>query len=139
MSTSNVALAALPSALPSPTTTAGEKHTDEEMGDLNSSVEKPSSSEVNWDGDDDPLNPMNWKASKRWLNLVIIAMMAFITYVPGCETGMERQLTSSSTDHSPQPRLRLVYRWSRKRSISPIHIWLHLWSPSLCLALQSAL
>lgn len=82
MSTSNAAVAALPSAPALPTTTVGEKHTDEEMGDRSSSVEKSSSNVVNWDGDDDPLNPMNWKASKKWTNLGIIAMMAFITYVP---------------------------------------------------------
>ncbi|KAK0513308.1 hypothetical protein JMJ35_004294 [Cladonia borealis] len=56
-----------------------EKPVDEEMEDVKSSVEKPSSDEVNWDDDDDPLNPMNWKASTRWLNLLVISMMAFIT------------------------------------------------------------
>ncbi len=67
-----------------------EKHVDEEMEDVKSSVEKPNLNEVNWDGDDDPLNPMNWKASKRWLNLLVIAMMAFITYGHRCEAAMEK-------------------------------------------------
>ena len=61
--------------------TAGEKNGDE----------KPSSTEVSWDGEDDQLNPMNWKASKKWLNLLIISVMAFITYVR-----RETQCTQSS-------------------------------------------
>ena len=67
-----------------------ENYIDQEMGDVKSSVEKPSSDTVNWDGDDDPLNPMNWKASKRWLNLLVIAMMAFITYDHRCEAVMDK-------------------------------------------------
>ena len=60
--------------------TTAEKHVNERMEDVKISVQRPNLNEVNWDGDDDPLNPMNWKASKRWLNLLVIAMMALITY-----------------------------------------------------------
>ena len=88
--TSNTAVAALPSPPSSPTMNTAEKHVDEEMDVVKSSVEKPSSNEVNWDGDDDPLNPMNWKASKRWLNLLVISMMAFITYGHRCVAAMEK-------------------------------------------------
>ena len=137
--TSNRAVAALPSPSQLPTMNTAEKHGDQEMEDVKSSVEKPSSDEVNWDGDDDPLNPTNWKASKRWLNLLVIAMVAFITYDHRCEAAVESLLISSLIDLSLQLCLRLVYHWSRKRSISPPQIWLHLSFPYLCLALQLVL
>lgn len=75
-----MAVAALPSPSSSSTMTTAEKHVNERMEDVKISVQRPNLNEVNWDGDDDPLNPMNWKASKRWLNLLVIAMMALITY-----------------------------------------------------------
>ena len=82
MSTSDATEAAKLTPPPTPPTTAAKKYldeADEDLRGLEPSVEKPKADEVSWDGDDDPLNPMNWKASKRWLNLLIIAMMAFIT------------------------------------------------------------
>lgn len=88
MSTPSTAVAAKLSSSPSPMMSAAEKHVDEEIGDAKSSVEKPSPNGVNWDSDDDPLNPMHWKTSKKWLNLVVIAMMAFITYVARCEAAI---------------------------------------------------
>ena len=82
MSTFDATEAAKPTPPPSPTTTAAMKHSDEADEDvigLGPSVEKTKADEVGWDSEDDPLNPMNWKASKKWLNLLIIALMAFIT------------------------------------------------------------
>ena len=82
MSSSDATEAAKPTPPPTPTTTAARKHSDEVDEDvigLGPSVEKPKADEVSWDSDDDSLNPMNWKASKKWTNLLIIAMMAFIT------------------------------------------------------------
>ena len=43
--------------------------------------EKGSSIDVDWADENDQLNPANWRASKKWRNLLIIAAMAFITYV----------------------------------------------------------
>ena len=43
-------------------------------------IEKSSPFKVNWDGENDELNPVNWKGSRKWLNLLIISLMAFITY-----------------------------------------------------------
>ena len=43
--------------------------------------EKSTSSRVNWDGDNDELNPQNWTAAKKWQNMVVIGMMTYITYV----------------------------------------------------------
>ena len=82
MPTSGATEAAKLTPPPTPPTTAAKKHSDEADEDprgLGPSVEKPRADEVSWDSDDDPLNAMNWKASKKWLNLLIIAMMAFIT------------------------------------------------------------
>lgn len=34
---------------------------------------------VSWESDNDQLNPMNWSASKRWANTVVISVMTFST------------------------------------------------------------
>ena len=34
---------------------------------------------VDWDGDHDPDNPLNWSAKKKWRNLVIISSITLIT------------------------------------------------------------
>jgi len=40
---------------------------------------QPASKEINWDGDQDKLNPINWNPRKKWLILGIISTMTFIT------------------------------------------------------------
>jgi hypothetical protein len=37
---------------------------------------------VDWDGPDDPENPMNWTQRKKMQQLVLMAANTFITYVP---------------------------------------------------------
>ena len=39
----------------------------------------PASNIVDWDGPDDPKNPMNWPMSLRWLQVAIIALLTFTT------------------------------------------------------------
>ena len=41
--------------------------------------EKPSAVKVDWDSKDDQLNAMNWTASEKWRNVLIISVMAFVT------------------------------------------------------------
>lgn len=36
---------------------------------------------VDWDGPDDPTNPMNWKASKKTATIVLASLITFITCV----------------------------------------------------------
>lgn len=36
---------------------------------------------VDWDGDNDPEHPRNWSARTKWANIVIISILALITYV----------------------------------------------------------
>jgi multidrug resistance protein len=43
--------------------------------------EKSASNIVNWDGENDELNPLNWKPGKKWRNLGVVCMMTVITYV----------------------------------------------------------
>jgi hypothetical protein len=39
---------------------------------------------VNWDGPDDPEKPLNWPASKKWINIALISSITFLTLViPG--------------------------------------------------------
>ena len=35
--------------------------------------------QVIWDSDNEPHNPVNWKASLKWKNLGIISSMSFVT------------------------------------------------------------
>jgi hypothetical protein len=37
---------------------------------------------VDWDGPDDPENPMNWTTRKKMQQLVLMAANTFITYAP---------------------------------------------------------
>ncbi|EXJ76294.1 uncharacterized protein A1O5_00802 [Cladophialophora psammophila CBS 110553] len=34
---------------------------------------------VHWGGPDDPENPLNWSARKRWLNIILLSYMTFLT------------------------------------------------------------
>ena len=36
---------------------------------------------VDWDGPDDPNNPVNWSSKKKWGNIAIMAAITFLTYV----------------------------------------------------------
>lgn len=35
---------------------------------------------VDWDGSDDSENPVNWPASKRWTQIIMISILGFIMY-----------------------------------------------------------
>ena len=39
----------------------------------------PPNNIVDWDGPDDPKNPMNWPMSLRWLQVTIVALLTFTT------------------------------------------------------------
>ena len=34
---------------------------------------------VDWDGPDDPKNPMNWPDKKKWLNIGVLSILTIIT------------------------------------------------------------
>lgn len=34
---------------------------------------------VDWDGPDDPENPMNWPEKKKWLNVAVLSILTIIT------------------------------------------------------------
>lgn len=34
---------------------------------------------VDWDGDDDPQNPLNWPSSKKTIVIVLISSLTFVT------------------------------------------------------------
>lgn len=47
-------------------------------------VDHEKSQEVNivdWDGPDDAENPHNWSSNKRWIHIVLVSILALITYV----------------------------------------------------------
>lgn len=62
---------------------------DVERGQIGEKGEKGQTGEnvvahekVDWDGPDDPANPMNWPTGKKAAQLVLMAANTFITYVP---------------------------------------------------------
>jgi hypothetical protein len=49
-----------------------------------SSGEQPAQTDpniVNWDGPDDPENPMNWSPQKKIMAVTIVSFITFLTYV----------------------------------------------------------
>ncbi len=36
---------------------------------------------VDWDGLDDPANPINWPARSRWAHIMMISFLGLVTYV----------------------------------------------------------
>lgn len=39
---------------------------------------------VDWDGPDDPQNPMNWTEKKKWSNIATLSLVTLITYAKPC-------------------------------------------------------
>lgn len=35
---------------------------------------------VDWDGTNDAANPLNWPSRKRWAHVIMVAILALITY-----------------------------------------------------------
>lgn len=67
-----------------------EQPVDLEAGKGVSSVEKSETEEkvepvdpniVDWDGPDDPKNPVNWSERFKWGNIAVLASITFLTYV----------------------------------------------------------
>jgi hypothetical protein len=48
---------------------------------------------VDWDGPNDPANPMNWPDSKKWFNIAILSILTLITYVSPKSIARKRCLT----------------------------------------------
>ena len=36
---------------------------------------------VDWDGDDDPQNPLNWPERQKWAHVSVMALLTFLVYV----------------------------------------------------------
>lgn len=74
----------------SPTSSDVDKEVDLETGNPLSSSSSKTEMEaaeqtvsdpnnVNWDGPDDPENPMNWSAKLKWGNVAVISSITFLT------------------------------------------------------------
>jgi len=37
---------------------------------------------VDWDGPDDPANPMNWTEHKKWKTVTVVSCISWVVYVP---------------------------------------------------------
>ncbi|KAF5026579.1 hypothetical protein F66182_1304 [Fusarium sp. NRRL 66182] len=52
---------------------------DVETAPLLNTVVEHDDNIVGWDGPDDPENPQNWSAGKKWVNIVLLSFMTFLT------------------------------------------------------------
>lgn len=70
---------------------------------------------VNWESKDDSNNPMNWKMKKKWVNIGIIGVIAFITYVrviyvnPLLDSSLAQLLLTFFSEHLLLRCLRQAY------------------------------
>jgi hypothetical protein len=73
-----------------PTSTGDEKVSDLELG--RTGVTEPQASHttpaepidsniISWDGLQDPSNPVNWSAGRKWINVIVVSTITFITQV----------------------------------------------------------
>lgn len=80
--------------------------TDEKQGDISENVAPIPSPEdeniVDWDGPDDPANPMNWTGRKKWANIAILSALTLLTplassmFAPGVPELMKEFHTTST-------------------------------------------
>ena len=73
-----------------PTSTEDEKEGDLEAGQADfgqppvtheTPTEPVDSNVVDWDGPQDPSNPVNWSMGLKWGNVAVVSAVTFITYV----------------------------------------------------------
>lgn len=78
-------------ALPSTASSSLEKDADLEAGGGSSTLHKKQADTeqkvvdpniVDWDGPDDPRNPVNWSSKLKWENIAVISTVTFLTYAP---------------------------------------------------------
>lgn len=83
-----------------------ERHSDLEKGPGTSAEEEEAERDpniVDWDGPDDPANPINWTATRKWTNIGVISAMTLLTplassmFAPGVP---EVMATFNSTSNS---------------------------------------
>ena len=74
---------------------AGHRSEDSDKKELettNAEVLNPNI--VDWDGPDDPKNPVNWSERLKWANVAVIATITFLTQVsPDCHHRVQKFLT----------------------------------------------
>ncbi|KAL9076670.1 MAG: hypothetical protein Q9157_003587 [Trypethelium eluteriae] len=52
---------------------------EKEPEELEEVSEPPDPNIVDWDGPDDPMNPMNWPAGRRWGMIAVVSAITFLT------------------------------------------------------------
>ena len=67
---------------------------------------------VDWDGPDDPENPLNWPAKRKYMNIALLSIITLLTFVAPLtapsQTSVWQSLTDVS-DHSARLCLRRPY------------------------------
>lgn len=56
---------------------------------------------VDWDGDDDPANPLNWPSRQKGVNILLLSCLTFVTSVTPLL--LHASLLTNASDRSPRP------------------------------------
>ncbi|KAL9094448.1 MAG: hypothetical protein Q9165_003298 [Trypethelium subeluteriae] len=62
-----------------PSKTPNQASLEEESEESHGVSEPPDPNIVDWDGPDDPMNPMNWPAGRRWGMIAVVSAITFLT------------------------------------------------------------
>jgi hypothetical protein len=66
---------------PAETTFATVQSSQDMEADDDHKTETKPSNIVDWDGEQDDSNPMNWTVGKKWRNVAVVVLMTLNTYV----------------------------------------------------------
>ena len=103
-------LTAVPNGKGSPASSHLEKEIDLEAGHRSEDSEKKEPERtgtevdpnvVDWDGPDDPQNPMNWPEKLKWANIAVIASITFLTQVSLQAPSIESMMLTRSDRSQP--------------------------------------
>lgn len=58
---------------------SSERASDREKTEVKSEVQQQDPNIVDWDGPDDPENPLNWSTSRKTASIVIVSLTALLS------------------------------------------------------------
>ena len=110
--------------IPSSSSTEGHEDSDYLGRNAHSDVEKKVFHEslptlVDWDGPEDPQNPMNWTSLRKWITIVLVSAVTFNVWVTS-QTVYCRNLTVDLVGPWRLQYLHLVYQQQWNTFTRPI-------------------
>jgi hypothetical protein len=83
-------------------------------------VQPPEQSDlVDWDGEDDPQNPMNWSNTRKYLIIALVSTITFVTY------GLQIQIFPLLLEANLSVKIFRIYHLRTGSSFVDERIWLY--------------